>query len=71
MQNSNKCPHCKTSIPNVITEDITMTASHGQPAWKGFSHACPYCRTILGVEVNPLSIRDEILEAIQHLRATR
>ncbi len=68
MINSNKCPHCNTMISSVKTEDITMTINIGQPAWKGFSHACPSCNSILGVEVNPLTIQGEILDAIKNLR---
>jgi hypothetical protein len=25
------------------------------PAWKGFSYACPHCHAILGVQINPLT----------------
>ena len=68
MMNSSKCPHCKAVISSVATEDITMTVSMGQPAWKGFSHACPSCKSVLGVEINPLTVQGEIIDAIKALR---
>lgn len=46
-------------------EDITMTIGIGKPAWKGFSHACPSCHCVLSVEVNPLTIQGEILNALR------
>ncbi len=68
MINSSKCPHCKNIIMSVKTEDISMTVGLGQPAWKGFSHSCPSCHSVLSVEVNPLTIQGEILAAIENLR---
>ena len=68
MININKCPHCKATITSVVTEDITITVGIGKPAWKGFSHACPGCRFVLSVEVNPLTVQGEILAEIQALR---
>ena len=65
MINSSKCPHCKSTITTVHTEDITMTVAIGKPAWKGFSHACPSCHCVLSVEVNPLTIQGEILDALR------
>lgn len=65
--NTSNCPHCKSVITYVKTEDITMTVGLGKPAWKGFSHACSTCNTVLSVEVNPLSIQGEILDAIGNL----
>ncbi len=35
-----------------------------QQTWKGFSHACPSCRYVLGVEVNPLAIREDIINGL-------
>jgi len=66
--NTNKCPHCKNTITTVKTEDITMTVGMGKPAWKGFSHACPSCHSVLNVEVNPLAVQGEVLDAIAKLR---
>jgi phage FluMu protein Com len=65
--NTNKCPHCKAIIGTVVTEDITMTIGAGKPAWNGFSHACPDCHAVLGVEVNPMTIQSEIIDAIHAL----
>ena len=71
MINVSKCPHCKAVISTVVSEDITMTASLGKPAWKGLTHACPHCHTVLGVEVNPLVVQGEIIRAIEALRKGR
>lgn len=66
--NSSSCPHCKSIITSVKTEDVTLTVGVGKPAWKGFSHACTTCNTVLSIEVNPLTIQGEILDALGRLR---
>jgi predicted RNA-binding Zn-ribbon protein involved in translation (DUF1610 family) len=63
MINTNKCPKCGQIVTAVAIEDITMNVTFN-PAWKGFSFACPHCRAILGVQINPLTIRDEIIDGV-------
>jgi hypothetical protein len=63
MINTAKCPKCEKVITGVTTEDITMNVTF-QPQWKGFTYSCPSCRTILGVEINPLAVKEDIVNAL-------
>jgi uncharacterized protein with PIN domain len=63
MLNTNKCPKCDRMLTSVTTEDITMNVGFS-PKWKGFSHACPSCHAVLGVELNPLAVREDILNEV-------
>jgi phage FluMu protein Com len=68
MINGNKCPKCEKVVFHTMSEDVPMHAGF-TPAWSGLSHACPHCRTILSVEVNPMMVRSgtvsELLEALR------
>lgn len=71
MINVGKCPKCQSIISNVKTEDITMDVGF-HPTWNGFSHLCPRCNTIISVEINPLLIKDDIVnELMDRLRKGR
>lgn len=63
MINMGKCPKCQNSITSVKTEDITMDVGF-QPTWQGFSHLCPRCNTVLSVEINPLLVKDDIVNEV-------
>lgn len=63
MINGNKCPKCDKVIFNTTSEDVQMHVGF-TPAWTGLSHACPHCRVILGVEVNPMLLKSELLREL-------
>jgi hypothetical protein len=57
--NQGLCPKCDRLITHVEVADVTINVSL-HPRWKGFSYACPHCNTVLGIEMNPLTIREDI-----------
>ena len=61
------CPKCEKMITNVNIEEIPIHLNF-QPVWKGVSFLCPYCRSILGVGIDPVALktdlRNEILDAL-------
>ncbi|MFA5263686.1 MAG: hypothetical protein WC378_07645, partial [Opitutaceae bacterium] len=60
--NTGKCPKCDNAIDNVIIEDISLNDAK-QPRWRGFSYSCPSCKTVLGIQMNPLALNvDQLLE---------
>ena len=63
MPNYNKCPKCEKILTSVQTEDITIDFGISK-AWKGFSHACPFCRHVLSVEINPLTLKEDIINGL-------
>lgn len=48
-----KCPKCEKLITSINLEDIEITHL-SQPRWKGISHLCPFCQSILGVQIDPI-----------------
>lgn len=66
MINSGKCPKCESIVSHVATEDVTLNVNL-QARWKGFSYSCPRCRTVLGVQMNPLTIQVDIVNDIKKL----
>ncbi|HLY59826.1 MAG TPA: hypothetical protein VKV95_03575 [Terriglobia bacterium] len=62
-----KCPNCQDVIPHVEVEAISIEKIlNGR--WNGISYLCPSCRTILGVQIDPVALQvdtvKEILEAL-------
>ena len=64
--NTGKCPHCESLIEQVEVEDIDLAVSR-QPKWKGFAYHCPACHKVLSIQMNPLSLDDDIVERIAKL----
>jgi len=63
MIHSGKCPHCQKVINNVKVEDVDIMVGF-QSQWKGFSYQCPSCNCVLGVQMNPLTLNDDLKEDI-------
>ena len=66
MINTNKCPKCDRVITDVCVEDVSISVVF-QPKWKGFSYACPHCRAILGVQMNPLTLNDDLAHKVKKM----
>lgn len=56
------CPHCPEPVVNVDAEPITIT--FGLKTWRGLSFSCPHCHAVLTVEVDPASIRNDLVQAL-------
>jgi hypothetical protein len=55
MMNSGKCPKCEKELTYVLTEKMPIHALMDKK-WRGISYVCPFCKLILGVSIDPLSI---------------
>ena len=62
-----KCPKCQSQLTNVNLEEMPIHVNF-RPAFRGISLLCPYCQTILYVSIDPMLLRDDILEEISQLR---
>jgi len=61
--NNAKCPNCKRVIDHFVVDDVLLT-SPSQQSYKGIACLCPACRTVLGVQMNPLAIQVETVNQI-------
>jgi hypothetical protein len=62
-----KCPKCEKALTSAKVGDIDLAAPRVKMA--GLVFTCPYCSSVLGVQVNPLILRDEtanqVIEALR------
>jgi hypothetical protein len=63
MFNIGKCPKCDRTITNVKIEDVTVDVQF-TPAWKGISYVCPWCNTILSVQIDPVALKTDIINGV-------
>lgn len=64
MINVGKCPKCERTITTVAVEDVSLNVGF-QPKWKGFSYSCPSCHTVLGVQMNPLTLNSDLVSELK------
>ena len=58
-----KCPYCQKVITSFEVEDVHAAVQY-RPQWKGFAYLCPACRTVLSVQINPLTIQTDTVRQI-------
>jgi hypothetical protein len=61
--NTGKCPKCERAIAKVDHEPV-IVGSYPKNEWNGISYICPHCRTVLSVQIDPISIYSDIMQAI-------
>ena len=62
--NLNKCPKCDTSISKVNAEPVEIVVSRAD-RYRGLSYSCPNCQSVLSIQMNPLTLKDDTLGALQ------
>ncbi|MGD1153990.1 MAG: hypothetical protein ABR911_14105 [Syntrophales bacterium] len=69
MINTGKCPKCEKVVYNLKLEAIKINVSF-HPRWLGVSYLCPLCNTVLGVSIDPIAIKTDIVnEVVEKLRS--
>ncbi|MEW6619900.1 MAG: hypothetical protein AB1422_11295 [bacterium] len=58
-----KCPKCENLITTVNIEDVTVNHLF-QPGWKGISYLCPFCNSVLSVQIDPIAVRTDISDHV-------
>lgn len=59
MINSGKCPKCDATISNVKVEDVIINTGTATNL-RGFSYLCPKCETVLSIQMNPLTLNQDL-----------
>jgi len=63
-----KCPKCEKLVSNVICNAVDAKVPLGK-TWKGISFCCPYCHTILSVQIDPIAVKtDTVSQVVKKLR---
>lgn len=63
MINTGKCPGCGNTVTSVNVEDVDVAVGL-QPQWRGVSYVCPHCRIVLGVEIDPIALKSDIVSGV-------
>jgi uncharacterized protein with PIN domain len=56
------CPKCNAELSAVHAEPITINAA--KSSWHGVAYVCPACDVILSVGVDPMSLRNDLLDEL-------
>lgn len=59
-----KCPKCQALISHADLDGITIGNKLGGPLWQGVSAICPSCKTVLGVAIDPISLKTDIVKEV-------
>jgi hypothetical protein len=59
MPNMGKCPKCEKLLTSVQVEDVAIDVNM-KHEWKGFSYHCPSCRSVISVQMNPLTLNEDL-----------
>jgi hypothetical protein len=66
MINVGKCPKCSKNIHAVNIEHVDVNQSF-QTKWHGVSLVCPHCDTVLGAAIDPIALKNDIIQEIGYL----
>lgn len=61
--NTGKCPKCETIVQRVEVDAIDVTVNL-QSAWKGVAFHCGHCHTVLGVGIDPIALKADIVSQV-------
>lgn len=64
------CPSCKKIVRGVEADGIDISVNL-MPQWKGVAYHCQSCRAVLGVEIDPVALKADILAEIKQLLSGR
>jgi hypothetical protein len=67
MISQGKCPKCEKIVHNVIIDGVTAKEFLSTEGWKGITYLCPHCKTILGVQIDPIAIKTDTVNAVVDL----
>lgn len=59
-----KCPKCEKTLTSANIAGIDLSAGPGSTKWNGNAYVCPYCQTILGVQIDPIAIMSDTVQKI-------
>lgn len=64
---SANCPSCKKSLTSVNFAPIQSKQPFAGNVLRAIAHTCPHCSAILGVEVDPIAVKSDIVTEIKRL----
>ena len=62
-----KCPYCNNTILSINLEKVQSSALCSMPPWNTILYSCPHCQKVLNVQIDPIAIKTDIIEATQKI----
>jgi len=56
------CPKCSSAVLSVNLREVPINAIGHQ--WVGVCYSCPSCATVLGVSIDPIALKSDIVDEI-------
>lgn len=66
MYSVGNCPGCKKAINNVTLKDMPIHEGF-TPKFQGVAYTCPNCHVILGVQMDPISLKADMIAEFTRL----
>lgn len=66
-----KCPKCDAVVSRAIVSGLTLEGQNGAVSWNGLSYLCPFCATVLGVQMDPVTLKGDTVSEIAALLGKR
>ncbi len=65
-----KCPKCEATITHAYIQNLEAKVPFGAQSYHAVSYQCPSCRTVLGIQMDPIALKtDTVTEVSQAVRA--
>lgn len=58
-----KCAKCEKLINHVTANSVDVNVLLGTTL-KGISYSCPFCHTVLSVQIDPIAIKTDIVNEL-------
>ena len=58
-----KCPGCERPFSNLSAEHTEISVPNGR-TWHGIVYMCPVCRTAVGAEIDPITLKADIVNEV-------
>ncbi len=57
------CPECNAMVSHLNIQEMTSAALFGTE-WRTIAFLCPTCQKILSIQIDPIAIKTDIINAI-------
>lgn len=57
------CPKCESVVTHVNLVEITAGVLFGNQ-WRAVKYCCPHCNAILSVQIDPVALKTDIVDAV-------
>ena len=61
----NNCPYCKTTVNSVNIHAVNGFVGM-ENRWKCISFSCRACDAVLSIQIYPIAIKTDIIDALKH-----